>query len=683
MARTSVTQREQPREWAGPDSAIGQTVTTVREQTLGAYKSAPKLVEEHANIEQRAVEGGYGRRQLYELIQNGADELLGDRGRIEVVLSPDALYCANQGNALSVEGVGALLFSNLSAKTGPEIGRFGLGFKSVLGITTTPEIFSRSGSVRFDPHVARKEIEGVLERRVERTPTLRIAEAIQPEPERTSDGVLDELMEWATTVVRLKRNVEDTSWLEPQLPEFPAEFLLFSPHVCELTLRDRESGYARTISATQDGSEIRLQEGGDESTWRVFSTIHKPSDRARRDGGTIAARDEIPIAWAVDIENRQRRRGTFWAFFPTYERTTLSGVLNAPWKLNEDRTRLIEKSPFNEELINTACDMILEHVPELVAKDDPGLVLDLMPARGREVAGWADDVVTGKINKDAAYVPSIPDQDGELELPVVISLHPRDVPREVLDLWAVAPDRPAAWAHPSVETRERRPRVEIYMQRMGRSASSTKAWLEVLLKKGRPETSAAAVVVAAALVKESPEQESAIRDAAIVMNEDGELVPPDPRAIFVRAPLPVETQAQFVHPDVVTDDRARAGLATLGIREVDAYLILESYVDRQDREWGQDAWDTFWDLVRKVDDPERVIALLSGKGWSARKLGVRTRAGTYSSLISNLLPGDVVSERSADDAPCVIDVSFHREEMSLLRHFGAVPSPVTNGGASR
>ena len=31
-----------------------------------------------------------------------------------------------------------------------EIGRFGMGFKSVLGITDTPEFFSRSGSIRFD-----------------------------------------------------------------------------------------------------------------------------------------------------------------------------------------------------------------------------------------------------------------------------------------------------------------------------------------------------------------------------------------------------------------------------------------------------------------------------------------------------------------------------------------------------
>ena len=40
--------------------------------------------------------------------------------------------------------------SHLSRKRDDEIGRFGLGFKSVLGITDRPEIISRSVAIRFD-----------------------------------------------------------------------------------------------------------------------------------------------------------------------------------------------------------------------------------------------------------------------------------------------------------------------------------------------------------------------------------------------------------------------------------------------------------------------------------------------------------------------------------------------------
>src|SRR6185503_5362755 len=140
-----------------------------------------------------------------ELIQNGADELIDSAGRVEVVLTEQALYCANEGRALTVEGVGALLSSHLSSKRGVEIGRFGLGFKSVLAVTTRPEIFSRSGSITFDPELAAERIRKVVPK-AERTPVLRIASTMDPSAEAGNDETLAELMDWATTVVRLVRD---------------------------------------------------------------------------------------------------------------------------------------------------------------------------------------------------------------------------------------------------------------------------------------------------------------------------------------------------------------------------------------------------------------------------------------------------------------------------------------------
>src|SRR5690349_21676132 len=99
-------------DWQGREGEIGTAITEISQQTLNAYREAPRLVLEHANLERSAIEGGYGRRQLYELIQNGADELIGSSGRIEVVLTPQALYCANEGKPLSTQGVGALLFAH-------------------------------------------------------------------------------------------------------------------------------------------------------------------------------------------------------------------------------------------------------------------------------------------------------------------------------------------------------------------------------------------------------------------------------------------------------------------------------------------------------------------------------------------------------------------------------------------
>ncbi len=116
--------------------------------------------------------------------------------------------------------------SHLSTKRDDQIGRFGLGFKSVLGLSDRPEIISRTGAVRFDREEARRRIVAVVPT-AGRTPVLRLAEALDPLSARSADPVLDGLMTWATTVVRLPLK-PDTAWLSDQLRDFRAEFLLFT-----------------------------------------------------------------------------------------------------------------------------------------------------------------------------------------------------------------------------------------------------------------------------------------------------------------------------------------------------------------------------------------------------------------------------------------------------------------------
>src|SRR3954449_548617 len=114
-----------PPAWVGPDGPVGIHIQELNRRCLAAYRENPALVEEHANAERIQTEGGYGRRQIWELIQNGADELIDDRGQVEVVLTADHLYCANQGKPVTPEGTGAILSAYRSPKKGPEIGRFG------------------------------------------------------------------------------------------------------------------------------------------------------------------------------------------------------------------------------------------------------------------------------------------------------------------------------------------------------------------------------------------------------------------------------------------------------------------------------------------------------------------------------------------------------------------------------
>ena len=157
------------------------------------------------------------------------------RGRIDIRLTDDYLYCADSGSPLDEDGVTALMFSNLSSKRGLNlIGRFGLGFKSVLGVTDAPEFFSRSVSLRFDGEGSARLIhsEGVD---ADEYPKLRTPDPIDPHECATSDDTLRDLMEWATNVVRLPLQRGASDRLREQVREFPTEFLLFVEHVGHLS----------------------------------------------------------------------------------------------------------------------------------------------------------------------------------------------------------------------------------------------------------------------------------------------------------------------------------------------------------------------------------------------------------------------------------------------------------------
>lgn len=73
-------------EWAGTESHLANHAHSRSQQFLDAYHGRPLPIIEHANIERATAQGGYGRHQLYELIQNGADALWATpRGRIHVL----------------------------------------------------------------------------------------------------------------------------------------------------------------------------------------------------------------------------------------------------------------------------------------------------------------------------------------------------------------------------------------------------------------------------------------------------------------------------------------------------------------------------------------------------------------------------------------------------------------------
>jgi superfamily II DNA or RNA helicase len=500
-----------------------------------------------------------------------------------------------------------------------------------------------------------------------------------------ADPVLKDLLDWATTVVRLPLKPESVRRLATDLHAFPAEFPLFSSHVGTVTLENRTAvpPVRRIISQMVDGDRHTIQEertNGSDITaeWRVFTRTVRPSRTALAAAGELHDRPEIDISWAVPDRGRVRQLGTFWAYFPTNYDTLLRGILNAPWKTSEDRQNLYKANAFNNELINEAAELVVDSLPELVSPDDPAAYIDLLPGRGKEAPQWADKQLTLAIWRIAGQKPSLPDQDGVLRRPSEIRLHPDDLDEKWLKLWASHPGRPAAWCHHSVQTRERRARVE----RIFRSAdlpetSTVREWLEALVEDGSPEASVAAIRILADMRRVDHEQVDEAVKARIVLTETDGLVAPAPGKIFRRSSTDtLDDNLYYVHPAVAENLDAAQALDTLGIHEADSAGRFSAVVEQGLQGYSDAQWTEFWHLSRRASPEDVVATLRQHVSDISDSVKVRTVSGEFRRIFDCLLPGRVVPADGSRDARIAVDVQFHADDRPVLRSLGLRDAPV-------
>ena len=123
-----------------PGSPAHRLHRTLADGSPGAVSEGSQASRGARRQEKSFQTSGYSRCQVIELVQNAADAILksGRTGKIELVLTDEYLYCANDGQEFEQAGIEAITHAYLSDKRGGEIGRYGLGFKSVLAVTDNP-----------------------------------------------------------------------------------------------------------------------------------------------------------------------------------------------------------------------------------------------------------------------------------------------------------------------------------------------------------------------------------------------------------------------------------------------------------------------------------------------------------------------------------------------------------------
>ena len=688
--------------WERPDGPLGRYIQHQTRGTLEAYRNQPNLVEEHANHEHDTARGGYAHRQLFELIQNSADALTGSsRGRICLKLTDKHLYCADDGRAISQDGVRALMFSHLSPKRGTaEIGRFGLGFKAVLGVTDTPEFFSRSGSFRFDRDQAATLIRTHVSDAA-RCPVLRLPQPLDPWPEMDRDPDLNRFMGWAVNIVRLPLSLGAHEDLVEQFETFPAEFLLFVDHVSTLSLQ-RTGVDDRLVGVQREPELHTLHDRGTSSEWRLFETTHRLTAAARSDSRSLDDAAEVPIVWAAPLE-KLNQPGRFWAFFPTLTTSLLAGILNAPWKTNEDRQNLLEGT-YNEELIEAAADLIAASLTELASNADPARHLDALPRRSE--AGDTEHSVQLRdlLNQALRGRPVVPDQRGrlhrldELNYPPEVLTLGRSFATGAFDSWRNFSQRPDNWLHHSALTPNRLAAIE-RLDGRGRASRMHRAqvsdWLEQLVFPAQTlsraiEASKAAIRTA---VKVQDYQEANGRQAVerlghIVLTADGTWSQPDPERLFLGGDQ-ASLSGDFVHPKLEQHASTRAALQRLGLKPSSAGSVFKEIVTLafdgiQSLDWIPESerpyvgmlCEGLWTASRSMKPEEAAVVIRNDRIDWPDAVPVRVTSGAWFPLTNVLLPGDIVPGDGSRDANVAVDTKYHRDDLELLTILGAVSAPV-------
>ncbi len=360
----------------------------------------------------------YGGRFLFELIQNGYDaEPPGsESGHIAIVLAYDegahgTLYVANTGHGFTVSNARRIRSLGLSDKPiGEGIGNKGVGFKSVLQICTTPEVYSTlpGGGPGFCFRFARPDDVSELvngdpvctQQVIDEVSLYSITLPVGTTPEQVTALWADGY----ATVVRLPLDDGAIETVVARLDELEGSevpLMLFLRRLEHVTIRRKHNGgrEERVLTRSNDGvPEVTGDFTCDLVTLDGASTYLMLSRQVELGAYRLAVREAIDrhqldpryaestsaeVSVAVPYAAADAHAGRCYTFLPMGRKapSPFAGHLNAPFYTDLPRRDIDDTNPLNRLLLDTAAGLCLDAADALTRWQDdssPGVVLDLL-----------------------------------------------------------------------------------------------------------------------------------------------------------------------------------------------------------------------------------------------------------------------------------------------------------------
>ncbi|MEU9053817.1 molecular chaperone Hsp90 [Streptomyces sp. NPDC048384] len=416
-----------------PEGADPFGTARLRRGVLDAWATSPARFREDANAEEDLVLGGYRDRLVVELAQNAADAAAraGVPGRLRLTLREGVLVAANTGAPLDAAGVESLATLRASAKRdSASVGRFGVGFASVIAVTDEPAVVGRHGGVRWSLAEARElaretaahspGLGDEIRRRDGHVPLLRLpfaAEGTAPDP-------------YDTVVILPLRDTAAADLAERLLHSVDDALLLALPGLEEVVI---EAGDAepRTLRRGADGPFTVVEDSANGVThWRT-ADAHGPltpellADRPVEE----RLRPHWSLTWAVPVDAtdstpaRPRTAPVVHAPTPSDEALGVPALLIASFPLDTTR-RHAAPGPLTDFLVQRAADAYAELLADWRPVSDGIISLVPGPLGKGELDGALRQAILERLPRTSFLPPAVEPQEQDSELPE--SLRPRD-----------------------------------------------------------------------------------------------------------------------------------------------------------------------------------------------------------------------------------------------------------------
>jgi hypothetical protein len=368
----------------------------IRERVLDGWRAAPVRFREDANAEEDLALGGYLDRVVVELAQNAADAAAraGVPGLVRFSFRDSTLVVSNTGTPLSAEGVESLATLRASAKrdeAGSAVGRFGVGFSAVLGVTDEPVILSRTGGVRFSradtaaavAALGSAELETEVRRRDGHVPALRLPFTAEGEPPEGYD----------TAVILPLRDDAAAELVRRLLGEADDALLLALPGLERLEID--VDGVVRVLADAGSRWHVQRAAGTFDGTDRERLLADRPTEER--------ARPYWSVLWAIPRDSETAVPDIVHAPTPTDEPLSLPALLLATFPLDPAR-RHVAQGPLTDHLISQAAAAYAELLRNRA--EDGADVLPLVPTG--LAAGAVDRALREAILSELPGTPLIP-----------------------------------------------------------------------------------------------------------------------------------------------------------------------------------------------------------------------------------------------------------------------------------